>query len=131
MKMIAVGPGVVPQPSGRAMADDDSWGRWVPAMWQALADPEGQHLWPRPTNELSNEIGRWAPTMHLVAYSLAWPRIDLGLRRWIDLGQLAMDDRLALLNDMVGERIVELAKWFATRSPGTSCGGWRRRVKLR
>jgi uncharacterized membrane protein YhaH (DUF805 family) len=79
-------------------------------MWQALADPEAQPLWARATAELFNEVGRWPTTVHLLAYSLAWPRIDVGLRRWIDLGRSAMDDSLSLLNDMVGGRIVERAK---------------------
>jgi hypothetical protein len=83
-------------------------------MWQALADPEGQYFWPRPANDVLDEVGRWAPAVHLVAYSLAWPRIDLGFQRWIRLGRPALDERLGLLNDMLGERVAELAEWFAT-----------------
>jgi len=114
MRLAFIDADVVPGPSRRAMADDDAWGRWVPAMWQALADPDGQHLWARPTGRLMDEVGRWAPSMHLLAYSFAWPRIDLGLRRWIDAGRPELDSRFTILNAMVGERIAELGEWFAT-----------------
>ena len=39
-----------PAPSRRACGDDLLWGRWVPAMWQALSDPDGTYLWAAPSD---------------------------------------------------------------------------------
>jgi hypothetical protein len=38
---------LLPEPSERACGEV-GWGRWIPAMWHNLADPEGIHLWPPP-----------------------------------------------------------------------------------
>ena len=114
--LVAVPRGIRPDPSLRATADDPAWGRWVPAMWQAVADPQGRHLWLGDGEDLMDEVVGWAPAVHLLAYSLGWPRIDLGLARWMGGGRPPLDERFALLDQMLGERIIELAAWFATSS---------------
>lgn len=116
MTLVTVLRGIRPEPSPRATADDAPWGRWVPAMWQAVADPQGRHLWPGDGEDLMDEVGRWAPAVHLLAYSFGWPRIDLGLARWMGGGRPHLDGRFALLDQMLGERIIELAAWFTTSS---------------
>ena len=114
--LVEVPRGTRPVPSPRAIGDDRKWSRWVPAMWQAFADPEGRHLWLGTGEDFWDELGRWAPAVHMLAYSLGWPRIDLGLVRWIGGGRPHLDERLALLDEMLGEGVIELAAWFASGS---------------
>lgn len=81
-------------------------------MWRALADPEGVHLWPsRPDPADYSSPSWWLPAVELMAYSLAWPRLDLGLRWWYDAGQPTDDPRLLLLRQMLGGDVDELAAW--------------------
>jgi len=99
-------------PSNAATGDQLEWTRLVPAMWRALADPEGVHLWPsRPDPADYGSPSWWLPAVELMAYSLAWPRLDLGLRWWYDAGQPTDDPRLLLLREMLGGDVDELAAW--------------------
>lgn len=110
---VEVPPGVKPSPSRQATADDMAWG-WVPTMWHAMADPGGSCLWPGRSEDSWDDISRWVPAVHMLVYSLGWPRVDLGLLRWIGAGRPSLDHRLALLDAMLGEKVIELAAWFST-----------------
>lgn len=102
-------------PSRLCTGDDEFWARWVPAMWQALADPAGTHLWsayPEGAAQPGDGLAAWwSPAVHLMGYSLAWPHPGTALRRWYDSGRPTGDARLALLAEMLGDHLDELAVW--------------------
>lgn len=106
-----------PAPSPHANGDT-GWGTWVPSMWHALADPEGTVPWPARLDTDSQEaIAWWVPPVELLAYSLAWPRLDIGLRWWTEAGRPTRDDsRLAMLDQMLGPHLDELCAWIWTKS---------------
>jgi hypothetical protein len=83
-------------------------------MWHALADPAGTHVFPLHAEELEEDCSRWGPALHLLAYSLGWPRIDLGLQRWWDAGRPTDDPRLEFVERAWGDDTVKLLAWCQT-----------------
>ena len=85
-------------------------------MWQALADEGGIHPWPeRPAaGRFQDGIAWWVPAVELLAYSLAWPRLDIGLRWWCHAGRPVDDSRLAMIDQMLGADVDELLAWLLT-----------------
>lgn len=110
-------------PSKRASGDDSEWGRWIPSMWHALADPDGVHPWPdapQPNGEPfdgQEAPAWWVPTLHLLRYSLGWTDPGVGLRWWYDAGRPVSDRRFRLIKEMLGDRVDDLAAFFWLREP--------------
>jgi len=109
--------GARPQPSVLAMGDEPSWGRLVPAVWQALADPGGSHVYPPQGPGLEGATEWWSPLLHVLWFSLGWPRPDAGLRRWYDAGKPSEDPRFQLIKGMWGSRLNLFAAWCWECSP--------------
>lgn len=104
----------LPRPSQAAHGDQWEWGALVPSAWAALADPAGVHPWPAfPTDE--SFTGAWfTPAMHLLAYAVGWPRLDLGASWWQRSGFPTDEPALAVVSDMLGDRRDELIAWILT-----------------
>lgn len=90
----------------------------MPTAWQALADPDGSHLWPLMPDAVGPgdpPLQAWfTPAVHLLAYSVSWPSLGLGAARWISLTSATVDRRLRLVEEMVGDRLDELLAWLVT-----------------
>jgi hypothetical protein len=102
------------------MGDQPEWGRLVPRVWQALADPEGTYTYPGESPTLEAATARWSPLLHVLWFSLGWPRPDIGLRRWYDEGQPTDDSRLALLKEVWGSELDLFSAWCWEGSAGYS-----------
>lgn len=93
------------------MGDEPSWGRLVPLVWQALADPGGTHVYPAQGPDLEGATEWWSPLLHVLWFSLGWQRPDVGLWRWYDAGQPTEDARLCLIKETWGTRLDLFAAW--------------------
>lgn len=125
-----------PAPSERACGDTLDWGRWVPAMWQALADPDGRHPWaPRAKphdDQFADTDGasRWVPATQLLQCSLGWSDPGRGLRWWYDNGQPTDDPRFALLAECSAPILTCSPRGIGrhpTFTMGLAPSGWTRR----
>lgn len=96
---------------------DFDWLWWVPAAWQAVADPEGTHPAPpipvsmggdesqvRTLGQGGYHIAWWGPFLHLTMFGLGWNRADLGIQRWITMGRPVDDPILALVRRWWGQK---------------------------
>ena len=84
-------------------------------MWQALADPDGIHHWPTaPDSDVTTgePTSWWIPATQLLTYSFGWNEPGAGLRWWYDVGKPTHEPRFALIHQMLGDRIDELAAWY-------------------
>jgi hypothetical protein len=104
--------------SESAVGDTDPWVRHLPLAWRATADPKGRHPAPaRPyrrdgdMDSFRDCIAWWAPLLHLIAFGCGWPRPEIGIRRWLEAGQPAVDPRLAVVKRWWGPATAELAAW--------------------
>ena len=83
--------------SAAAVGDSGPWVWWLPLAWRAAADPSGNHPVPPPPNaqvsifatssQHAHAIAWWSPLLNLLFFGSGWVRPDLGLARWLELGQ--------------------------------------------
>jgi hypothetical protein len=106
--------------SESALGDGGPWAWWLPLAWRAVADPRGDHLVP-PAPEPLREgdhpsdhpyvLAWWAPLLHLLFFGTGWARPDLGLARWIELGQPQEDPVLQVVKRWWGPHVLDLLAW--------------------
>ena len=53
----------------------------------------------------------WAPLLHLLSFGSGWVRPDLGLARWLDLGQPDDDPVLRLVRRWWGPQVADVLAW--------------------
>lgn len=121
-------------PSERATGG--TFGRLVPRMWQALADPAGIHHWPAaPDGDAASgePTSWWIPATQLLTYSFGWSDPGAGLRWWYDVGKPTHEARFALIDQMLGPRVDELAAWYWSSNQDTTGvdPGWIAEVRQR
>jgi hypothetical protein len=108
--------------STAAVGDSGPWTWWLPLAWQAVADPVGDHPVPpvppvrRSGDDDYNEkhaytLAWWSPLFHLLFFAKGWARPDLGLARWLDLGQPDDDPVLRLVKQWWGSQIADVLAW--------------------
>lgn len=111
--------------SKAAAGDSGPWVWWLPLAWRAVADPAGAHQFPPPPNPKdpfdadgpgSHEylLGWWAPLLHLLFFGLGWPRPDLGLASWHELGQPDDDPVLRVVKRWWGPFVEDVLAWAGT-----------------
>jgi hypothetical protein len=108
-----------------ALGDSGPWAWWLPLAWRAVADPAGRHPLPKPPTgrypfgddggpkSLAYMIAWWAPLLQLLFFGLGWVRPDLGLARWIELGQPTEDPVLRTVQRWWGPRLLDYLAWAA------------------
>ena len=85
-------------------------------------DPFGEHPLPAAPRPLfPGEVGRsdkhaaiigwWSPLLHLLFFGRGWVRPDLGLARWLDLGQPDHDPVLRLVKRWWGTQVADMLAW--------------------
>ena len=108
--------------SEAAVGDSGPWVWWLPLAWRAVADPLGNHQLPPPPIPKSPHdidgpgshaylIAWWAPLLHLLFFGLGWPRPDIGLARWHELGQPDDDPVLRVVKRWWGPFVEEVLAW--------------------
>jgi hypothetical protein len=113
--------------SASAAGESTPWGWWLPHAWQAVADPSGDHPVPPAPNAQtpihrtdqgrSYAIAWWSPLLHLLFFGSGWVRPDLGLARWLELGQPQEDPVLRVVSQWWGTHLDDVLGW-AGREPG-------------
>jgi hypothetical protein len=102
--------------SSVAVGDTGPWVSWLPLAWRAVTDPLGEHALPpapRPVG-LGDADSRdyacawWGPLLQLLFFAKGWVRPDLGLARWLGLGQPDDDPVLKIVSRWWGSRVVEV-----------------------
>lgn len=111
-----------------AFGDSGPWVRHLPRAWWMAASPAGATMEPPPdpTDEFvrgggvsdrrlhGDLIAYWAPLMHLCHFGLGWPRPDLGLSRWLEMGAPTDDPVLAVIARWWSpERLRDFLAWAA------------------
>jgi hypothetical protein len=105
--------------SSVAVGETGPWVSWLPLAWRAVTDPLGEHALPppprhvRPWDADSRDYASawWGPLLQLLFFAKGWARPDLGLARWLDLGQPDDDPVLKIVNRWWGPRAVEVLAW--------------------
>jgi hypothetical protein len=82
----------------------------VPAIWQAHADPSGTPAFPS-REAAASGAEWWIPLVHLLCFSLGWPRPDIGLRSWIDQGRPLGHPALGLIEAIWGRDLDVFCVW--------------------
>ena len=113
-----------------ASGGDYDWGLLIRPVWQALADPDGQHSLPSidwverhfsdldeedsERARLSGHFSIWTATINLMKYSLGWRSPAHGVAKWVDEGLPTDDPRLELIAHLLGRGLHEKAINLAT-----------------
>jgi hypothetical protein len=107
--------------SRSAVGDSGPWVWWLPYAWQAVADPRGDHrVPPAPTVRAaiyknkqthSGAIAWWSPLLQLLFFGSGWVRPDLGLARWLELGQPQNDPVLRVVARWWGPHVADVLAW--------------------
>lgn len=111
-----------PQPSVRAGFDLD-WGLLTAKVWQAVADPDGQHVlpslgwsvgqWCGEENVFGTAIAIWSSVLELLKYSFGWRSPAVAVARWVESGLSTDDRRLQVISHLIGADVEESAKNLA------------------
>jgi hypothetical protein len=108
--------------SAAAVEDSGPWVWWLPLAWRAVADPTGNHPVPPPPStrepvhvgggdQHAYAIAWWSPLLHLLFFGSGWVRPDLGLARWLELGQPDEDPVLRVVARWWGPYLADLLAW--------------------
>jgi hypothetical protein len=105
--------------SEAAIGDAGPWVWWLPLAWRAVTDPLGEHALPppprlvRPDDNDSHayRLAWWGPLLHLLFFGNGWVRPDLGLARWLALGQPDSDPVLKIVKRWWESRVTEVLAW--------------------
>lgn len=105
--------------SAGALGDAGPWVWWLPLAWRAVADPSGGHRFPPEPRIVDRAdadahayaLAWWGPLLHLLFFGSGWVRPDLGLARWLDLGQPDEDPVLKVVKRWWGTQVVDVLAW--------------------
>jgi hypothetical protein len=114
--------------SAYALGETGPWVWWLPMAWRAVADRSGDHRFPpephivdrADTDAHAYALAWWGPLLELLFLGSGWARPDLGLARWLDLGQPDEDPVLKVVKRWWGTRTADVLAWSAC-SPAMSC----------
>jgi hypothetical protein len=107
----------LPQPSPAAGAEY-MWGGLTKAAWQALADPNGQHVLPTVdslvssdsnTDEFESQCHLWSAILDLLKYSFGWRSPAHGMAKWVETGTPTTDRRFEVIAHLLGRDLRERA----------------------
>lgn len=98
-------------PSREAMGDQPEWGRYLPDVWRALADPGGTYPYP-PCPDPVLDPAWWNPLLHVMRFSLGWADPAKGLWRWYNAGRPIADHRLRFIANSWGDDLDFFAAWL-------------------
>src|SRR5262245_43431795 len=95
--------------SDAAVGDTGHWISWLPLAWRSVADPAGSHAPPKPPppGHHGYMTAWWGPLPQLLFFGLGWIRPDLGLVRWIDIGQPTEDPVLRTVKRWWGPQLLD------------------------
>jgi hypothetical protein len=91
------------------------WGALVPFAWRALADPDGDHVWPvRPDDPFGQAVLTFGAALEVLWTTTGWPRLDLGADWWRRAGYPTDHRGLALVAELAGGQLDEFVAWLVT-----------------
>lgn len=99
------------------LGDDAPWVVWLPEMLRAITGNGRSDLIPRPTADRPGEFwldtNLFGPVLPLLHFRLGWPRVDVGLDRWVAAGR----------SDLGDPTLSCLSKHWGMSAPGRPKGG--------
>lgn len=104
--------------------DDGPWMAWLPEVLRSIVGNGRPDLIPRPRPDRRDDVvleaNIFGPILPLLHFRLGWPRVDVGVDRWVTSGRADLGDpTLSFLATHWGDHVLAFARWclYSTYAP--------------